>query len=151
MQDSRFLQEETFDQAVWLKEVQNSAPYLVNLLKSLPAYPHSASPQEWINLFIKRLSLLGFPGDYSLDSVNYQCYQRLLALFEEFKQLSLLIDSMLLSEALNSLEALAATTIFQPEKNPAPVQIYNTIEANGSLFDALWIMHMTDENMPNKI
>ncbi|WP_131781337.1 PD-(D/E)XK nuclease family protein [Legionella gresilensis] len=151
MQESRFLQEEIFDQTAWLDELQMTAPGLTKLLQSLLSYPHSATPQEWINLFIKRLSLLGFPGEYALDSDNYQCYQRFLALFEEFKQLSLLTEKMTISEALISLETLAATTIFQPERKPAPVQIHNVLDANGATFDALWIMRLTDENMPPKI
>ncbi|MGQ3890063.1 PD-(D/E)XK nuclease family protein [Legionella sp. CNM-1927-20] len=151
MQESRFLQEEIFDQAAWLNELQTTAPSLAKLLQSLSNYPHAATPQEWINLFIKRLSLLGFPGEYTLDSDNYQCYQRFLTLFEEFKQLSLLTEKMTISEALISLETLAAATIFQPERRPAPVQIHNILNANGSTFDALWIMRLTDENMPPKI
>ncbi|STX51958.1 recombinase B [Legionella busanensis] len=151
MQESRFLQEEIFDQAAWVNELQITAPGLTKLLQSLLSYPHLATPQEWINLFIKRLSLLGFPGEYALDSDNYQCYQRFLALFEEFKQLSLLTEKMTISEALISLETLAAATIFQPERKPAPVQIHNVLDANGATFDALWIMRLTDENIPSKI
>ncbi|STX29430.1 recombinase B [Legionella beliardensis] len=150
MQESHFLQEELFDQAAWLTELQKAAPGLAKLLKSLANYPHQASPQDWINLFINRLSLLGFPGEYPLNSESYQCYQRFLTLFDEFKQLTLLTEKLTATEALTAFETLAATTMFQPEKKASHIQILNLLEANGCFFEALWISRLTDEHLPPK-
>lgn len=152
LQHSLVLQEETIEQRVFISELNTSAPQLALLLKSLTLYPKKASIKEWIILFIERLRVLGFPGEYPLDSANYQCYQRFLLLFDELSELALISPILTRSQALSALETLAQTTVFQPKSigNP-PVQILGLLEASGCLFDRLWVTRMTDECLPQKI
>lgn len=132
------------------KSVVPQAPQLARLLEGLTHYPASATPQEWISLFQKRLNYLGYPGDYGLNSEQYQCYQRFVALFDEFRQLALISAKFTREEALKALTQLATQTIFQAQKSKAPIQISGLLEASGCEFDSLWVMGLTDHCLPAK-
>jgi probable DNA repair protein len=101
-------------------------------------------------LFQKRLNSLGYPGDYGLNSEQYQCYQRFVALFDEFRQLALISPTLTRQEALNALSQLATNTIFQAQKNNAPIQVSGLLEASGCEFDSLWVLGLTDHCLPAK-
>ncbi|MDP1602564.1 MAG: PD-(D/E)XK nuclease family protein [Legionella sp.] len=144
------LQEATIDQSVFIKESRAAAPQLVKLLTSLVKYPEEASIKEWIALFTTRLKRLGFPGEYSLSSASYQCYQRFLALFDEFRELGLVTPQLSQTQALAAFETLTTTTIFQAQKKTSTLQILGLLEASGCTFDSLWVARLTDECLPQK-
>lgn len=150
MQDTRLLQEIATPASLLLKTLPSSVPYLKEALARLTHYPEKMSVHEWVHHFQQRLSMLGFPGDLSLDSVTYQCFQRLNKLFDEFREYSILTDEMTQEEALNSFIDLTQATIFQPKKNQAPIQILGILEASGCIFDSLWVAHMNDLCLPQK-
>jgi exodeoxyribonuclease-5 len=52
------------------------------------------------------------------------------------------------ADAVHALAQWAASTPFQPESPPAPVQIVGLIESIGLPFDALWIAGMGDDAWP---
>lgn len=151
MQNSLSLQEEVINWGYFLNELRGSAPQLHKALSSISAYPETASPSEWASHFRTRLNTLGFPGDLSLNSEDYQCFQKLLNLFSEFKQLQLLTCKMTMVEAIDALTGIASNTIFQPKAEKSNLQIMGMLEATGIRFDALWVTGMTDVCLPKKI
>ncbi|KTD31221.1 recombinase B [Legionella moravica] len=150
LQDNPLLQNQSIQLQSFIKEVTHLAPQLAKRLKSMNPYPEKASPQQWIDLFQNRLNVLGFPGDYGLNSENYQCYHRFASLFDEFRQLHLISATLSHNEALDALMHLADNTIFQAQKNQAPIQISGLLEASGCEFDSLWVMGLTDQCLPQK-
>lgn len=126
-------------------------PKLANLLSQLNPYPQEASIQEWILLFQHRLAILGFPGDYTLSSENYQCLNRFIAIFDELRQFALLGARFTKLEALEAVKFLTENTIFQAQKTNAPIQISGLLEASGCEFDNLWFMGLTDHCLPQKV
>jgi probable DNA repair protein len=150
LQDCLLLQEETIPFTSFLKAIKPQEPYLEKILASLKPYPSSASPWEWVTLFSNQLASLGFPGEYSLDSENYQYYQKFLSLLEEFGQLQLITPIMDANQALAALEILAQNTVFQTKKNLAKIQILGLLEASGCVFESLWVMGMTSDCLPQK-
>ena len=151
LQTNPVLQERIIDYPLFVKELMRSAPLLSTALQTIAHYPKQASILTWVTLFQERLAALGFPGDSALDSGNYQCYQRLLLLFDELKQLSLLTTTLTSSEAFAILTDLTTQTIFQPEKlAAAPIHVLGLLEAAGCPFDALWVGGLTDECLPQK-
>jgi probable DNA repair protein len=150
LQDSPLLQQRQGSLKQLSTSLQAKAPILAEHLNRISSYPKSASPNEWVGLFQKRLNSLGFPGDYGLNSAQYQCYQRFLALFDEFRQLTMVSAQFSESEALDALNQLAATTIFQAQKSNARIQISGLLEASGCEFDSLWVMGLTDQCLPGK-
>ncbi|MGM9454852.1 PD-(D/E)XK nuclease family protein [Legionella bozemanae] len=133
------------------EELHAYAPKLATLLNDLTPYPQEAAVEEWIYLFQKRLNTLGFPGDYTLSSENYQCLNRFIAIFDELRQFSLLSSRFTKSEALETVQHLADNTIFQAQKTNAPIQISGLLEASGCEFESLWIMGLTDQCLPQKV
>ncbi|QMT61028.1 PD-(D/E)XK nuclease family protein [Legionella sp. PC997] len=134
-----------------IKDLHRSSPHLADLLDNLTPYPPEAPVEEWINLFQKRLNTLGFPGEYTLSSENYQCLNRFIAVFDELRQFALLKSSFTQSEALEAVRHLTDNTIFQAQKTNAPIQISGLLEASGCEFDSLWIMGLTDQCLPQKV
>lgn len=151
LQDSNLLQQSQFTIQQLSKKLSSYAPKLADLLNNLTSYPSSASVNEWINLFQKRLNHLGFPGEIGLNSIQYQSYQRFVALFDEFRQLALIKPEFSKHEALQTLTQLAANTIFQAQKTNPVIQISGLLEASGCEFDALWVMGLTDHCLPGAV
>ncbi|KTC81662.1 PD-(D/E)XK nuclease family protein [Legionella brunensis] len=148
MENSLTLRELSFSQTTFISELQTKAPKLADLLKNIVDYPKETSVQNWIEQFHQRLKTLGFPGESPLNSTTYQCYQRLLMLFDEFKQLTLVMPRMNKTQALASFAELAQMTIFQPQKSSTPIQILGLLEASGCTFDSLWVTGLTDQYLP---
>lgn len=150
MQNSHVLKEASFLLKEFVQEIHIKSPKLSNLLQNLSAYPQQASPAAWIEHFKTRLKCLGFPGEYSLHSANYQCFQRFMSLLEELLSLSLVSPLMSKTQAISALKNLCKFTIFQPKKNPTPIQILGLLEASGCTFDSVWVSGLTDQCLPQK-
>lgn len=148
MQKSCFFVDETLDWSYFLRQLPSS--FLKKSLQSLTPYPKKAPLSEWVSHFECRLKQLGFPGEAELDSTSYQCLQRLITLFEEFRTLQLLTETMTQQEAIQTIQELAEISTFQPERKPASIHILGLLEASGCIFDHLWVMHMTDQNFPQQ-
>jgi ATP-dependent helicase/nuclease subunit B len=151
LQDSSLLHHQTIPLRTLIQDLRSHAPKLAELLSTIYPYPPSASPQEWISLFQERLNIIGFPGDCGLNSENYQCYNRFVVLFDEFRQLTLISDTLSADEALEALTQLTNNTIFQAQKTNALIHISGLLEASGCEFDNVWVMGLTDQCLPQKI
>ena len=112
------------------------------------AYPKSTSPSSWSNYFSQFLGLLGWPGEESLTSHEYQVVQRWLEFLSDFARLDVVIHSLTFFEALSKLKQLASNTQFQTQSTTSPIQILGILEAAGMTFDALWVSGLDDENWP---
>ena len=148
LQESKLLQQQTFSLFALAEDLKSHAPLRAEILSQLKAYPKEASANTWVNLFQERLRLLGFPGDNYVDSEHYQCFQKLEGSFDDFRQLQLLQKALTLQEALAAFKDILDTTIFQPQKKLAPIQISGLLEASGCEFDVLWVMGLTDSTLP---
>ena len=150
-QDLVLLEEENISFKKLLQAVDKNTPTLAQLLSHIKPYPKEATLHEWIHLFQERLNNLGFPGDYGLHSANYQCLNRFTLLLDELRQLSVLSPRFTQSEALEALQCLTESTIFQAQKTNAPIQISGLLEASGCEFDCLWVAGLTDQCLPQKV
>lgn len=151
LQESTLMQEQSVPLNTFIQNINSYIPKLSALLKEISPYPETATPQEWISLFQNRLIAMGFPGDYGLNSENYQCFNRFTTLLDEFRQFAVITDQLSQKEALNILNYLLDNTIFQAQKSNAPIQISGLLEASGCEFDSLWVMGLTDQCLPQKV
>ena len=120
-------------------------------LAPLKALPAIAPTHTWANHFKRHLESLGFPGDGSLSSTSYQCLQRFNSLFDEWSAFSGLMAEMTRETALACLQQLANSTVFQPKQTAsAPIHVLGLLEASGCQFDSLWVLHLTDQALPQK-
>lgn len=133
-----------------IKELSNHAPKLGKQLAQLKPYPQTATPSEWIALFEERLNTIGFPGDSSLSSENYQAVNRFISLFDELRPLCFIAPKLTINQALDTIKQLAQNTVFQAEKANTPIQISGLLEASGCEFDCLWVTGVSDQYLPQK-
>lgn len=151
LEENRLLQEDVIPYSNLLKNLHAKAPKLAMLLEKLTDYPAEATPGEWCMLFKARLIALGFPGEYALNTVAYQTVQRFQSLFDDFSTLALVQPRMTTSQALNAFRDMAKSTVFQVRKTPSPIQVLGLLEASGCEYDAIWVMGLTDQCLPQKV
>ncbi|AKQ33609.1 PD-(D/E)XK nuclease family protein [Candidatus Coxiella mudrowiae] len=117
---------------------------------SLERPPGTLFPSEWIEHFKKELSALGWPGQRSLDSKEYQQLERWKEMLQEFVEFDSLIPPQTRKQAFQLLWQLASKTLFQPQSaQNASIQILGLLEATGLEFDSLWIMGLDNKNWPS--
>jgi ATP-dependent helicase/nuclease subunit B len=151
LQEESLLENQTISLSTFIQNLNTSAPKLANLLEQIKPFPKQATIHDWIEHFQARLNSLGFPGEMGLNSENYQCFNRMMLLFDEFRQLSLLTPTLTQANALELLNLLAKNTIFQAQKINPRIQISGLLEASGCEFECLWVMGLTNECLPKKV
>jgi probable DNA repair protein len=130
----------------------SSCPRLAALLsrwkKVLDDLPRRHMPGDWVPAFSDLLAAVGWPGEGTVSSVQYQILAAWNELLNEFAGLDRTAGSLTLDRAVDLLERLASSRQFQPESDPAPVQVLGVFEASGLRFDHLWLMGMHDGAWP---
>ncbi|MCZ6728514.1 MAG: PD-(D/E)XK nuclease family protein [SAR324 cluster bacterium] len=106
------------------------------------------SPVAWAAVFSDLLRTLGWPERLRLNSGEHQTWEKLLELFSTFAALEPVLPSLTWQQALSRLRRLAAETEFQPEGEPARVQILGELEATGMDFERVWILGLHEEAWP---
>ncbi|QOJ23966.1 MAG: PD-(D/E)XK nuclease family protein [Gammaproteobacteria bacterium] len=132
---------------------QASCPVLFQCLSALQAFrqtklPRSGSHSIFARIIAEVLQITGFPGERSLDSTEYQVFQKWQALVAGFAALDHVTADTNYPEAIGRLRRMAGDTLFQPETPSVPIQILGVLEAAGMEFDHLWVMGLSDEQWP---
>ncbi len=134
----------------WLQE-SDELPGLRAALKGLPKHSSFSSEQAaiyWADISRRILEAVGWPA-VSLDSEEFQCTNSWRELLAAVSSLELLEWRSDFRGFVGRLERAAATQKFKPETRNAPVQIMDASEAEGSVFDALWIGSCSDDLWPD--
>lgn len=105
-------------------------------------------PSDWAPALSRFLQAVGWPGDRGIDSAEYQALEVWRELLSELARLDRVCGNVSLGTAVGKLRQLASTRQFQPESEPAPVQILGLLETSGLRFDRLWVMGMHDNAWP---
>ena len=105
-------------------------------------------PSQWSRDFSELLSALGWPGDRTLSSREYQVVEKWHGLLSSLAALDAAVPPITFSQALSRLQEFAAATTFQVENEGAPIQIMGLLEASGLRFDHLWVMGLHEEALP---
>jgi probable DNA repair protein len=109
------------------------------------------APSDWSAVFFRELKSIGWPGDRPLNSTEHQTLVRWNELLSEFAGLDSSLGMVSRSGAISMIQRLAKDEQFQPESEPAPVQILGVFEASGMSFDHLWIIGMHDGAWPRSV
>lgn len=108
----------------------------------------SRLPSDWAPALSAFLRDIGWPGDRTLDSIEYQTLEAWRELLSNLANLDDMFGIVPLHGAVDVLRNLASTRQFQPESAPAPVQILGVFESSGLRFDRLWLMGLHDGAWP---
>jgi len=104
----------------------------------------------WANVFRQLLVSLGFPGEGSQSSTQYQTTTALDALVSRLAALDDLLAPTTIQGALKQLRRLAGQTLFQPQRaRDARLDVLGLLEAEAGHWDAVWIMGLTDTVLPS--
>ena len=134
-------------------EGQASCPVLFQRLSELLQFlrtkmPKTESHYAYASIVMQILEITGFPGERSLDSAEYQVFEKWHALVVDFAALDHVVARTNYTEAISRLRRIAGDTLFQPESPDAPIHILGVLEAAGMEFDHLWVMGLSDEQWP---
>ncbi|NOY14085.1 MAG: hypothetical protein GXP51_10585 [Deltaproteobacteria bacterium] len=106
-------------------------------------------PGEWAGRFAQQLQAVGWPGERSLSSSEYQMVkawqEKLLPALASLDPVSAPIDRQ---QAVGLLRRLAGEIEFQLEAPTGPVQVVGLLESAGLEFDHLWVMGLNEEIFP---
>jgi probable DNA repair protein len=127
-------------------------PDLAGRLDALVAWrralPRRDSPSHWAAGLQQALQLGGWPGDATLDSAEYQAYERVRSLFSSLARIERVKPRLALGDAIDILQRIAGETVFQPQSPPAAIQVLGPLEAAGIDFDAIWLLAVDDQAWP---
>lgn len=110
--------------------------------------PQKARHSDYAELMLHILQIIGFPGERTLDSREYQTFQKLHEAVAELASLDLVMPQTGFASAVRRLNHIVSNTVFQPQTPPVPIQILGVLEASGLKFDHLWVMGLSDEQWP---
>jgi probable DNA repair protein len=102
----------------------------------------------WRQFFNQFLDHMGWPGNRSLDSIEYQQREHWQRLLEQYSSLDNLNIEVALITARQHLLQIAQDAVFHPQTGDAPLQILGLLEGAGLHFDQLWILGMHSQNLP---
>jgi probable DNA repair protein len=112
------------------------------------AIPSRQLPGDWSVTYSRLLKAIGWPGQRPLNSSEYQTIHAWNSQLSDFAALDSITGLLPHTTALSMLQHYAADRQFQPESDPAPIQILGELEASGLEFDHLWIFGMHDGAWP---
>lgn len=105
-------------------------------------------PSAWAKDISALLQVIGFPGERTLDSTEYQTLKKWHEVVADFATLDQVMASISYDQAISRIRRVATETLFQPETPDVPVQILGVLEAAGMEFDHLWVMGLSEEVWP---
>jgi probable DNA repair protein len=129
------------------------SPQLARRLAALAEYRKAQlfgvhPPSAWARRISEALAIVGFPGERSLDSAEYQTLMKWHELVAEYAALDRVAARSGYTEAISRLRRMASDTLFQPETPQLPIQVLGVLEAAGMNFDSVWVMGLDDETWP---
>ena len=124
------------------KRLNNFYMFVLQIFESKLTY------KEWAHHFHHMLTLLGWPGEKSLQSEEYQIIESWIDIFNAYQSLDQIAPPVSYKQALLQLDQLAQEKIFQAKSPETRIQILGTLEAAGIPFDYVWIAGMDDMTWP---
>ena len=103
---------------------------------------------DWLDVANSLLRQASWPGERTLDSVEYQALDRWDRFTGGVAALSFDERRHSYGEFVTVLDRYAQETIFSPESRDRPIQIMGAFEASGQTFDGVWFLSADDSQWP---
>lgn len=107
-----------------------------------------ALPSLWAERFSEVLSMWGWPGDGTLDSLEFQQLELWYRTLDEFRAFDAVCVAIDFGAALHLLRDCCSRQVSQPQTADSPVQVLGPLEAAGLAFDHLWLCGMQGASWP---
>ena len=130
-----------------------NCPLLMERLSALAKFRQSGLPRleshaTFAKVITEVLQTIGFPGERTLNSNEYQTLKKWQALIADFASFDRVVPSTTYHDAIERLYRMANETLFQPETPEVPIQILGALEAANQEFDYVWVMGLSDKHWP---
>lgn len=102
----------------------------------------------WAKSFAECLEGLGWPGERSLRSSEFQLVNRWRQLLNEFARLDSVSRPLSASQASELLASIANEVVFQAQRPGGTVDLLGVLETSGMEFDAIWCAGMDANRWP---
>lgn len=121
---------------------------LTDYLNYRQTLPKHLPVSTWVAHFTELLTIIGWPGERSLNSLEYQVIASWQELLVEYQAFDHLLGPQSFARALNYLKQLAVKKVFQPKTPETPIQILGLLEAADLPFENIWVMGLDDIHWP---
>jgi probable DNA repair protein len=107
--------------------------------------------EHWTVHIQKLLQCWGWPGERALSAIDADLLSCWRDLLDDYCRLAMLIPKHNFSHALQMIQRLANETPFLPaETGLTKVHVLGVLEADGIVFDQLWVCGMTRDSWPTE-
>jgi probable DNA repair protein len=121
---------------------------LQSVQRLVQAHPDRQLPSGWVKCFQEAAKAMGWPGERTLTSAEYQTVEAFKEALSQFAAFDLVAGPMDLGSAIDECCRMLADTTFQPETGDAPIQVLGLLESAGERFSHLWVMGLDAETWP---
>lgn len=131
---------------------EEAADFLARLRSQVIQNPRAALPSQWVQCFDQELLAAGWPNRDAGDPVLDQCRQGFSQVMDTLRALDRQLGQISRATALRWLQHVLQGKRFELKRDQAPpLQILNLEDARGQLFDAVWILGLSDTALPAEI
>ena len=122
----------------------------LRLLRIRARESHQAQllPSAWGTRLQSLLAAIGWPGERTLDSEEYQCVEAWRELLADLSRLDLILGPITFDTAIEAVSRAAEERLFQPETPTVPVQVMGVLESTALEFDHLFVLGLHAEAWP---
>ena len=125
------------------------AQLLTHLNAAMAISSNRAMPSQWAKNLDALLAALGWPGERSISSLEFQAISAWQKALQQLAKLDILGKNLSPSEAVQGIQQICTAQVFQAETTLEPsIQIVGIMEALSTPVDALWCMQMNDHIWP---
>lgn len=140
----------TTEELITLAQQVSCSDFAERLINMTAMAPENASlnPSAWAVILGNQLEAMGWPGDKSLVSYEYQQATAVHEILHQIAPYDSLLEQVRSTEVISIAIRLMTKTPFQPETKDSPIQILGALEGAGLTFSHLWVMGMRDDAWP---
>ena len=125
------------------------AQLLTHLNAAMAISSNRAMPSQWALNLDSLLTALGWPGERSISSIEFQAISAWQKALQQLAKLDVLGKNLSPSEAVQRMQQICTEQVFQAETTHEPsIQIIGIMEALSAPVDAMWCMQMNDNIWP---
>lgn len=135
---------------VRIDECLSHTPQLKKIIDTILSNTSSErqSHEKWLLDFNTRLQIWGLTTDRTLDSGEYQLFNKYQQTSLGLNQLAQMRAKVSGATAIVDLQNWLSQVIFQAQSGVTPIQILGSLEAEGLYFDHAWVLGMSDDFLP---
>lgn len=120
----------------------------LDALQGLPSLRIKALPSIWLERFSEILNAWGWPGNQSLDSIEFQQQALWQRTIDDYATFDIVCEPLHFGAALDLLRDCCRRQVSQPQTLDGPIQVLGPLEAAGLTFKHLWLCGMQGSSWP---